>query len=435
MKRALPITIVVIVVVIALAQYKISSAVTNGLEDTKAALSPFMAMEYSDVSTTLTGDVEISDLKFTSRTDPSTITVDKVAFQTGSPWALLNLRSRIQAGMLPDYLQLSIQGISLNADIVSALEQGVPPGDPYSLLETAGCGEHRMFGMDEFRKMGYDSIKLDWDVGYQLLTGSDQVELTTRFRSHEQFDAAMDLVVSHGGAIKDLRLSPEMATAALLKSAKITYEDLGYADRIVNFCAGETGMSNDEYREHHVKAWQAQWQAFGLHPSQEVVDIYQDFIDHPKSTMTFKIEPWPALDLSENYLSPDPVYLSNRLNPELGTERTGMMPVSMAHADSKGIAKSEPESAPQTEQPAPKAKPDDRTAEVATPSNSTGQIALAELSSHVNKEVNIALADGRAVSGRIQSVENDVLKLKRNLYGGNMVVPFALDNIESVKLQ
>lgn len=430
MKRLLIFLVVAVAGLFGFAYYKITSSVTDGLELAKIQLAPFAAMEYGSVTTNFSGDIEVSHLRFTSRATSEVIAVDKVALGTGSPWALLTLKDRLQSGQMPDYLKFSIEGLKADAAFMSNLEQAAQGDSPFSQLETAGCGDRNYFNRSDLARMGYDYLTLDMDVAYQLSETGNQLTLTTEMVSRNQMAVGLEMVVYHSGSFSEMALSPQVAKTAKLEAATIEFEDLGYLNRTMDFCAKELEMDTEAYQARHLEAWAAEWQAMGLKPSESLVDVYQDYLTHPGSTLTFQMEPFPALDLGDNYLSPDPVYLSGRLNPKLGTERSGLQAISVSRADTAvAEERSSPSSAPEAAPSKPAPEPPQ-----ATPARSEGRISLAQLEDHIQHDVQIQLADGRVIKGRIQAVEGNALKLQRHMYGGTIVAPVPLADIRSVTL-
>ncbi|MBW4934982.1 hypothetical protein [Marinobacter sp. F4206] len=431
MKRLLIVLVVAVAGLSGFAYYKITSSVTDGLELAKMQVAPFAAMEYGSVSTNFSGDITVNDLRFTSRATSEVIAVDKVALGTGSPWALLTLKDHLQSGQMPDYLKFSLEGLKADMAFMSNLEQAAEGDNPFSQLETAGCGDRRYFNRSDLARMGYDYLTLDMDVAYRLSETGNQLTLTIDTVSRNQMAVGLEMVVYHSGSFNEMALSPQVAKTAQLEAASIELEDLGYLNRILDFCANELEMDTEAYRARHLEAWTAEWQAMGLKPSDSLVEVYQDYLTHPGSTLTFQMEPFPALDLGDNYLSPDPVYLSGRLNPKLGTERSGLQSISVSQADT---AVAEERSSPSSTSESAPSKPAAPEPTRSAPARSEGRISLAQLDDHLQHDVQIQLADGRAIKGRIQAVEGNALKLKRHMYGGTLVVPVPLGDIRSVTL-
>ncbi|MGP4844410.1 hypothetical protein ACTXGQ_09795 [Marinobacter sp. 1Y8] len=427
MKRLLIVLVVLLVAGLATAQYKISSSVADGLDAAKRAMRGHAQLEYSDVSTTLSGDIEISDVQFTSPKGQQ-IHADKIALVTGSLWQLLTLEDTFKNNEVPEHLAVSVEGLLADA----ALFNNAGQTNPMGRLDTAGCGERRFFDRSDLKDMGYETLMLDMKMGYQLAKGDNQLILSIDVVSREQMAVDLEMTTRLPYAPSLAGMSGgDLAKASQLTAATIKFEDLGYLKRSMAFCADEVGMDTVTYREHHLAAWIDEWKNLGLVPSDSLVDIYRDYATNPGSTLTFEMEPFPALDLGSNYLSPDPVYLSSRLNPRLGTEVTGMQPVS--------IASSEPAVAdantPQADSPAQKPVSQGKTNMAAATSAPAGQLALNSLDKHLYQDVAISMNNGRVLKGRIEAVEGQTLKLKRQLHGGNMVVPVALGEVKTVILR
>lgn len=144
-----------------------------------------------------------------------------------------------------------------------------------------------------------------------------------------------------------------------------------------------------------------------------------------------ELEPFPAPSFSDNYLSPNPGYLSERINPQLGTDRRGLKDVSVGIADAAPETQKKPSAtvrAPDPDlAPAPStvlSEPDPATSEF---------IKVSELSDYLQSDVTVTLHDDQVTNGRIQAVEGDKLKLKLSMDGGSMAIPVSPNRIASVQ--
>lgn len=430
MKRLLLVIAAIAIAGAITAQYRITSGVTDGLEAAKRGMAPYATMTYGDVSTTLEGNIEITDVTFTSRMDNQQIHADKLALVTGSPWALLNMEDTISNHQIPEQLSFVIEGLGVDASFMNGLDKNILGETVFTRFDTAGCGDRTYFDRADLSAMGYDQLIVDMTIGYRLMTGGEEMAVTLKTISRGQTGVEAEMLINLPRPMNDGGPSAELAQGSTLSSATVRVEDLGNNERIVDFCTGETGLTAAEFRDQHLNAWQDEWQHQGLKPSNSLVAVYKDFVTHPGSTLTFTMEPFPALELGSNYLSPDPVYLSGRLNPKLGTGNTGLRPVALSDVPKVERQPSATASSPAASQSEPE------TASTATQGRtSTGRVSVASLGQHLRDDVRILLINGRRMDGRILAVEGRTLTLKRYLHGGTMVVPVNLGDIRQVSLQ
>lgn len=424
MKRFLLIVVVAVAVGFAFVQYKITSSVSDGLESIKRTTAPFIRMEYGDVSTTWSGNIEVTDLRFVSLRNNEEIVADKIGLNTGNLWVLMNLQDKLRENKIPDRLEFSIEGLVADMEFMTNLQNTAVTDSLYTKLETAGCNGRSRFSRRDINAMGFDRLVLDMTMGYQLSEGGTRLRFTNRMLFRDLMAVSLDMVVDRPNSINEAGLTAETASSMSLSSARIGIEDHGQLDRMLELCAGETGMTTAEYQTHHMEAWVAEWQKMGLKPSESFVEVYRDYIGNPGSTLIFEMEPFPALDLGDNYLSPDPVYLSGRLNPEMGTERTGMQPVSIALAE-QDIAASDAE---QPESPTT----DKKSTAPADSVTSGNPESPADLKQYLQRDVSITLKSGQRMEGVILRIDGDAVKLRRHIHGGSMVVPVQVRDIQTV---
>lgn len=429
MKRLLIVLAVLLVGLAASAHYKIRSSVTDGLETIKANLSPFATVSFGDVSTTLEGNIEIDNVRITPRATGESVAIEQVAVITGGPWALLNLKSRLDSGELPQHLAFSVKG--LDAEFIYEYMDLTTQANPFEVFESAGCGNRDRLNRQDLASMGYGNMVLDLEFGYQLSSTGNEITFTstTTTRDHSHF--TVDLELSNSNSFATIGPSPLIFKQSRLESAAISLTDLGHLERTKSFCADEIDIGMEAFKDRHLQAWHAAWHQFDLNPGENLLEAYGDYYAHSGSTLTLEIEPYPALDLSDNYVSSNPEYLSERLNPRIGTERTGLkdVRVTISNADN-----APPAPAPIADETEIEQRPT-TTPKSAPVTNAGGKksIAVSELSNHLGEDVSILLKDGQASKGRIQAVEDGKLKLKLRMYGGSMVIPIPLNSISSVQ--
>ncbi|MGF2687674.1 hypothetical protein ACQUWM_14315 [Marinobacter sp. DUT-3] len=424
MKRFLLIVVVAVAVGFAFVQYKVTSSVSDGLESIKRTIAPFVRMEYGDVSTTWSGNIEVTDLRFVSLRNNEEIVADKIGLNTGNLWVLMNLQDKLRENKIPDRLEFSIEGLVADMEFMTNLQNTAVTDSLYTKLETAGCNGRSRFSRRDISAMGFDRLVLDMTMGYQLSEGGTRIRFTNRMLFRDLMAVSLDMVLDRSNSINEAGLSAETASSMSLSSASIGIEDHGQLGHMLELCAGETGMTTAEYQKHHMDAWVAQWQKMGLKPSESFVEVYRDYIGNPGSKLVFEMEPFPALDLGDNYLSPDPVYLSGRLNPKMGTERTGMQPVSIALAE-QDIAASDAE---QPESPTT----DKKSTAPADSVSSRNPESPADLKQYLQRDVSITLKSGQRMEGVILRIDGDAVKLRRHIHGGSMVVPVQVRDIQTV---
>lgn len=429
MKRILLILIAVVVGGLALAHYKITSKVKEGLDNANRAMSMAGAgLKYGNVSVSLEGDVQVSDLNFHGPAGEQ-VRIDQMAMGTGNPFDLLNLTSQVQQQEIPEKAHVKIKGLTLDIDspFLAQSEQESPGDNPLDAFGAVGCGNIHFIGIEEMKAMGYTEMRVNMDFNYELDGGGSRLYLTGNLESEGQGEMHLETVFNQTLSLNHLKFSPELVESVQLASARFSYRDEGYLTRTMELCARETGLDKTAYRDHHLDAWRKVWSdKLAVVPSDNVFAVYQDYIDHPGSTLTVEIEPYPPLDMDDNYLSSNPEYLSQRLNPRIGSNNQALAPFTVTPAASSATAAATAVEAHQT-------RAEQRTVEQAA--NDDSSLSISSLGQHLNEDVLLILTDGRTLDGRVQSVNAGKLLLRRHLYGGLMDVPVELRTIKAVRKQ
>lgn len=430
MKRLLLVLAVLVVAVAATTKYRISSGVTDSLEMAKRGMAPFATLSYGDVTTTFGGTIEVRDISVDLHTENAQFSAERVAFVTGSPWVLLNLKETIENQKIPEQFRVEVDGLSVPSEVTDAWS-GVESGkqDPYLRFQLAGCGGRTTLTRGERLASGYSDIKTDFAFGYRLLNSDMSIAIDLRSKVHDVADIQMEMVANLPHAINEKAISPDLANDAKLANATFTMTDLGDNQKILGFCADDASLTIAEYTTKHMEAWIAEWRRLGVVPSDTLIDVYRDYISNPGGTLTAKLEPYPSLELGDNYISPDPAYLSSRLNPQMGTKNTGMKPVSLTKVSLD-------------DDHSPKEAPSELTVSNTAPTIQalpsapfSGQIKVAALTDHLNHDVQITTTTGRRIDGRVLSVNQGIVNIQRHLHGGIMEMPLPMTDIRSVRLR
>jgi len=436
MKRVLIVLFVAVVGGALFANHMIAKNISDQLDQTAAMLMMFGTLDYDNVSVTPFGDVRINRLAFTPHAGNDSYRVNRVVYEAGSPWGLYNVASGLKEGTPPDRMKLAIEGIHLDLtnELIKAWADDAASRDAMASFEAAGCGDRTHFNFTDYSAMGYINTLSDLTLEYRVMTGGGQFEIKGEFTTEDmnalQFATLLDLDIENAMMAADPGAA--FAKAVQLRSASMRAEDRGYMARMLDYCASETGMERSAYLEHHIEAWRANWSQLSMEVGDGVVAAYREYLEQPRGSLAIEVNPRPALDLSQTFLITNPAYMYERLNPTIiannGQARPmdltlGVKPVVKVRRQESGSNQGAETTSARSTQPqsTPATRP-------------SGLITVAELSEHLNHRAIITLDNGRRYDGAIEAVEEARLQLRRDLHGGSMVVPIALNDIAEVRL-
>lgn len=423
MKRTFLILVVVIASALFYSHYQIKRDITEGLDQIATQLSPIGELGYGDVALHPSGSVEIANITFQPHRSPDNITVERIKLDTGNPWVLFRLGGQLREKQIPDHMQLAVQGVALDIDneYLELLAKASRGDNPFARFEAAGCGERDHFDAGDLAAMGYSTLVWDTSLGYRVTDAGTRFAIEGEFETRGQAAVTFKVVFDNDMSLDNVGATPAFARSSRLSFASLEVKDRGYLRRVADFCARQTGVSPAEFREQHLTAWRQNWQALTIDPGTTVMDAYRDYLEQPGNTLLLEIAPFPRLDLTENYLSTDPVYLSQRLNPKIGTANLPLQAVAMAKAEAV------------TGDDSREASRGSASDAVAVTRNTVAVTATA-LARHLQKDVSLNLVGGRTMKGRILRVDGQRIQLRQYVHGGNMDIPVELSQIRSIRL-
>lgn len=460
MKRLLLLIVVGLVVVAVGVNWYYTRQIRDQLDQMANAVSMFGTLSYDNVRLSPGGSVNINDLSFQLHQGRGGIDVGRISLQTANLLALLTLEGKLESGRLPESLGVSVKDIQFPLDgALANMSRQMPGGTSPSFasgvpFDAAGCDGRTQFNANDLMDMDYFDIRADIEVHYQLINGGNRLRLYASARTHDAsaiyLEANIDLT---SGSLSTADLARSMENARL-SSFSLEYEDLGYYERMLAFCADEMDMTRQEYVAHHLESWQQAWTRFNAEPGPDLVAAYETFLDDPQqlsvrsggetSVSLEGVENYTLSSLLErmevglavNYGDPQPLDIRT---PEASRQRlTSASEPSPAEpaADAPSTAAAP---APREEETYTAAQADNTEtdrAEEAAPGRTSQwvQVEPAKLDAYRNHRLRIQMRSGDSYAGRLERVDSDNVHIRVEGVGGFYIRPLALEEIREVEV-
>lgn len=373
---------------------------------------------YRDVNVTHTGEAQINQLRFQPYGANDAVLIDQVKLRTGNALGLFYLSEDAKKQQLPERLGVSISGLRILAGgSVYGSSQNFSAAQGFDAL---GCGNRQRFSGHDLMDMGYSELVMHVDLDYEIGGNGQKLRLYTR--SHTEAMARLEITadIQLGATSRSAQALAATFARASLNSLDVAYEDLGYAAKVIKFCAQEMDMTPAEYRAHHIAAWQGYWHRLGVAPGPKATTAYESFVQNPQSFSLY-LYPSTSLTLRDLFESPANI-LIYRLQGNLEVNDAPVVTLDM-------VGLTDEEQAQVVKQKAA-IQPVAVTEPVADPA----LVPLDNLDNHLRRSVRIRLHNGKSYRGQIRTVEAGRIQFQRFEQGGHLVMPIQRDEIKEVRL-
>lgn len=452
MKRLLLFIVIGLVVVLVGANWYYTSQIRDQLDRMASGLSMFGTLSYDNVRLSPGGAININDLSFRLHQGRGGIDIGQISLQTANLLALLTLESNLERGRIPETLGLRVDNLQfpLDGELATMARQtpgsNSPMGASGVLFDAAGCDGRTQFDANDLMQMDYFDIRADVEARYQLLDNGDRLRLFVNARTHEAsaiyVEATFDL---QSGSLSARELAGSMQNARL-GSFSLEYEDLGFYERMLAFCADEMSMTKPEYIAHHLEAWKEGWSRFDAEPGPDLVAAYESFLEDPQQfSVSTDADHSVSIEGIERYTASE---LLERMKVRLVVNYGAPQPLDMnvLGESSAPIVSSEQPAGDEDEATAPESGAVQTAAttdgaDADTPEETAEQpvrqwinVDPDALDSHRDKRLRVRMESGDHHSGRLSDVDPDHIHIRVERTGGFYIRPLAREEIREVEV-
>lgn len=389
-----------------------------GTDQIVQAMAPFAKIEFEGTSVSLDGEMRWKKIKVQSRVNNGELSIDEILVKLPDIQAIWDFKKSLEKNELPKTARLTITGLNLPFDndfygFIEEMEKASP--NPYD-FRIAGCGEVKRIGRYDLEAMGYTSRTIDLDLSYQFEDYSGVLTYTgalvTREENGYEFEADLETGMSSLSAIQAMGIEPKF------KRFEMRYNDLGFQDRLNDYCAYKADIDTKAWLEHHVASLEKHFNFYRIQVGPKITAAYADYLTQGGQLGI-------VIDMEEDSFNPfglstyDAQEVIDWLKPEvtIGTRKLsreqmdiswepGMLPrinyISFINDENGTAATNVTEQAPELYQE-PEFRP--------TPIN--------DLSKMIGRNAKIKERDGETKVGKIVNVFKDKVELSRSLGGGS----------------
>lgn len=404
--------------------YRVDSAV----ERLATMLIPLGTLSHSDVAASVSGDVTISDVRFTPNATDSAgyFSSNEVVLHTPGMHYLLGLGGTLGEGLFPETMGVTLDGLRLGSEGGPSGIGTTISGNPFEAL---GCGAVDFFAPHDLQSMGYSLLTPRIEAAYSVLPDNSTLEISIESRTRRVSSISLNADLSVAG-LTTVTVQSAMPSIDLIGFA-FTYQDAAFNERRNEYCADLQKMPESAFLDGHLEALRFVLAQRRIRPGDSFLSRYRQLMA-------------PGAQLEVSARPPRPVNLVGlaALTPDQLLEELGLSLVvngqSVADLDLtfnvdppvpvSVEAETPSVSAPVVSQPtSTAARPD--------PSRSLTDTPVDRIGSYVGSQVVINTITGRLYQGYVDEVSADgriMLTIMRR--GGSAQVPINIDQIERLRV-
>jgi len=275
--------------------------VGEGVDQAVMAVSPFVNIEYSGVSSTMSGELTIDGIEARISGFDDPIYIDRLGIDTPSYFSLLSLadlRQNIQSpdDVIPEYFGILIEGVQMriSADYFKkAYAASVEKVSADALKEDAArCTGKYGFSPDTLSNFGFSDQVVSLTAHFRRGHGDFAVEMTSNVEDMWTIDANLNLA---GDMVSEMAKGPRFRPR--MKDMRVVYEDQSLNARVEKFC-GQLGLSKEEIQAAQLEKLRYMGEVYGIEFDEYVIDPFIEFLGG-KSTLVVTARPSEPISLSQ----------------------------------------------------------------------------------------------------------------------------------------
>ncbi|MCP8900473.1 hypothetical protein [Gilvimarinus xylanilyticus] len=399
--------------------------VEKQLDKAASAIAPFGGrLEYRKVDISHTGVLSVEGLHASVPGAGAELNVERISLDTGSLTGIHKLATTFKKQRFPETLTLSLEGMVMPVTAANTTAMhpfGFPGMGPFL---AAGCGERNRLSPVDYSNMGYQDPVFDTQIEYRAVGGGELITLKTVSEAPNLHQSQLSAEFSLGANSLSFTDMAQAVPQMRLLEASLHYHDLGFYPRLLSFCEQQAQLSRTAFIELHTEQWLETWYGLGLQAGPNTEQAYSAFIANPKQ---FALHVEPSQDFamdSLNLSSLGQLLYRLRANIIVNDQSQGRLDISSA---------SEQElSAWRQERAQTRAEQQRQSVEPDSSQSTLKPIAREQWQAYLGKEVQLMQTSGERVTGVLERLEEEVLRLKVFSHGGFIIRPFEYRHIDAL---
>lgn len=417
--------------------------IKSSVDDIVTSMSPFVEISYGGIFSTLDGEVGIEDIVIQPVMTNDVFTVQAMSLRSESIFDFVNPEERFKNGKFPKQVGWEIQKLKLDLDskifhLLSDFQARAQAQNTqvknqnflFERLDALGCGNIETFTLADFIDMGYRHLELDVAMDISYLEISRQMQIALRMKDRDLYSADADMKFAFD--IEKIKAGVKPPAEPAITALKVNYTDKGYYKLRNAYCARQAGGDEAAYIDANTTRLGAE--LGGVVP-QKVMAEYRKFMAEG-GTLSVSLSPAEATQLSNMafYETSDAMRMLG-LTVAVNDVSFDAEQMEWSTASTKPTQSSQTSSttpAKSSAMPAPSVRAKTEVQDSQKPASRT--VKVSQLSRYMGKLVQLDTNKGKRRVGRLESIDDERVRLLMKMTGGEFSFPVKIEEISSARV-
>lgn len=352
--------------------------------------APFATIDYQQIFSSVDGRAGVGEISITPHQSASSVRIAAIELRAPDLWFLVRGQRDLARGQMPERLGLAVRGLSipLEGDLLAPV-QGLVQSAAAPI--NAANGPCSVEGPEGLRALGYNTLRLDVDLGYELVPAQQSFILHAGLYAEDMFST--EIRASFVAEGPSFNVASAMAAAPPLTGLTLTYQDDSYLKRKALYCADRLHQSVADYAADEVQRLSTTANLAGYRLSQGILDAYRAVLEQP-GEISLAVHPSQPLTAAAY----GPETLLKQLNLELRVNDQPVQDLEIAFIDR------------------PREQPEANASAGASGQNAPTKRVLvqkylevehAELAQHIGRKVRVLTSRGKEYEGKLLRIKPD----------------------------
>jgi hypothetical protein len=271
----------------------------NNVDSFIESVSPFVQLKYENFVSRLDGTISIEDVSISMPPYGRLAKIESVDFILDSAYDYFTLDDRLSAGEIIPKLQLKINRLKSSVDLLDVYAKEPDPVEQFiNHVGAQGCGDVQSLDMTLLPELGYSELDISMNINFD----HSQLERLARFNvdliAHDMNAVYTTVEIPRVGSMQDFA-NPEIE----LGMFKVDVQDLGYNEKVAEFCAVKSDVPVEGYAKHHLEALKSFFTEADIQLSDGIYDAYQSYVAK-QATLSLQLQPKNAVNWEHISLYP-----------------------------------------------------------------------------------------------------------------------------------
>jgi len=396
----------------------------QGVDAVIVLVQPFATIRYQKFSNPMDGSISIRGVSVDSAIWDIRMNIESITLTLDNVLAFIEFNQAITSGKIIPKLQLEIKRAHMDlekANIFFESKSSIPERIN-DRITAQGCGDIKSISDKLNSKLGYKEFDASIKLDYNYDQSSNIMDVTLDYTRHDMISNSFKVSAPNITSYSDL-----IQADIKVNEFQIKTKDLGYNQRLIDFCAQKSGVEPEEYVDYHLEQVQSYLNEADITLSDEIYAAYQEYLSD-QATLTIGIHPISAVGLEylDLYQPSDWPRIFGLQIDVNGTKISDLYMDWDRDTVAMSLLNTQADVEEMYPELAPIMPPKPRYKKAFVP------VEFSELQNYINSPVKVKTNFGIRHSGKIIAVEQKVLTIAVSLSGGTGVLPIKINTITEV---